>query len=188
MCLCTLADYPIALQEEDLAKCVNFHAFQAHILDRVVLNGELATAYEIREGLERSSVIFGEKYDLHTRVAYAMAAAQYFLILGPKILDQLLNDPKEELEDWRPGPRFKFQEISGLFKRKDPHSLTRWHFWRDSFRAIAAGKWDENEKSRVSNEAKNLATKTAERMDVIESRVPKLAVRRTEKIDDAGLR
>nr|POF02279.1 hypothetical protein CFP56_65544 [Quercus suber] len=92
-----------------------------------------------------------------------MAATQILLILGRQILYDLLNKPRSDLRPWFAGPTYG--------DNRDPYSINRWHFWRDGLRAVAAGKWDEGEKSCISGETKELALRASNAMDAIEKEV-----------------
>ena len=58
---------------------------------------------------------------------------------------------------WSPGP---------LYDGKAHLTLDRWHFWKNVYRAVAAGGGEEKE--RYSKERRNVAAKAAALMDALE--------------------
>lgn len=94
------------------------------------------------------------------RDAYVLGAAQWILWYGQTLFKQLLYSEAvstNTLRAWSPGP---------LYDGKKFLSLHRWHFWRDSFKAVALqGK--EEEKG-YGQECKMVAVKAEEMMDSLE--------------------
>ena len=63
----------------------------------------------------------------------------------------------DDMRKWRPGP---------LYNGTASITLARWHFWRDGFRAAAAG---ESEKATgLDRECQMVANKAAAMMDSLE--------------------
>lgn len=93
------------------------------------------------------------------RSAYILGAAQWILWYGQSLFKQVLypGDPPEDLRPWNPGP---------LYDGKASLSLHRWHFWRDSYKAIASGERQGEES--FSQECKDIAAKAVSMVDSFE--------------------
>ena len=68
-----------------------------------------------------------------------LAAAQWILWYGQSFFKQVIypgDITSEDLQHWTPGP---------LYDGKAHLTLHRWHFWRDSFKAVASGRRAEED-------------------------------------------
>ena len=105
------------------------------------------------------------------RSAYVSGAAQWILWHGLGTFKFILFYPSTEVSkdnstSWRLGPCYSGAHISSD-DPKAPLSIHRWQFWKDSFRAVAS-QGEESGEEDYTQECKNLASKAAEIMNVLE--------------------
>ena len=141
---------------DDPSKYVNFHAFVANLDERRVFSTDPTWAiWALRDAHEEP-----HKEQGSIRDAFVLGAAQYILWYGQSLFKQLLfpgDASADDLRCWSPGP---------LYDGKKCLSLHRWHFWRDSFKAVASQ--EKEEKNQFSQECKMVAAKAAAMMDSLE--------------------
>ncbi len=137
------------------SKYVNFHAFAANLDERRVFSTSPTWAiWAQRDAHETRQEDQGSIRD-----AYILAAAQWILWYGQSFFKQIIfreDVSTDTLRMWSPGP---------LYDGKSFLSLHRWHFWRDSFNAVASEEKGEKE---FGQECKTVAGKAAALMDSLE--------------------
>ena len=133
---------------------VSFQAFVANLFERGTLGTSPTWAiWAQREAHER-----GVEVDVSLRAPYLLAAAQWILLYGQALYKQVLCPEDVSAVNsrlWKPG---------SLYHGGADLSLHRWHFWRDSFRAAAAG----TEEKGFDSECQIWAARAADMMDALE--------------------
>ena len=143
-------DYP--------SRYVNFHAFAANLDERRCFSTDPTWAIWPQSD-EHETDQEDQEDQGSIRDAEMLAAAQWILWYGQSFLKQILfreDVSTDTLQMWSPGP---------LYDGKSFLSLHRWHFWRDSFSAVAS---EEKREKGFGQECKTVAGKAADLMDSLE--------------------
>lgn len=150
-----MKDYA-APDPDDPSQFVNFHAFAANLEERrVTVTDPTWAIWAMRDAHEDP-----REEQVNIRDAYILGAAQWIIWYGQSLFKQILFSEEvstDDLRGWRPG---------SLYDGKKFLSLHRWHFWRDSFKAVASQ--EKEEEKQYGQECKMVAAKAADMMDSLE--------------------
>lgn len=139
---------------QNLAKYVNFHFFVAEVEFCVWQRSRPTWAiWELRAAFEQDDEFYPSSA---VRDAYVLAAAQYLLLKGQDLIQQIVypgDISALDKQHWEPGPRY-----SGSADM----DVRRWHYWRNGFAV-------EAQKGTASDEVKAVADKTTKLMDMLEN-------------------
>lgn len=137
---------------------INFHAFAANLFERRIFCTDPTWAIWAQRGAHEGWLNDEDEDKFHD--IYVLAAAQWILWYGQSFFKQVLSPGDVTLDDlqcWSPGP---------LYDGKRFLSLHRWHFWRDSFKAVACG--EQGGEKGLGQECMTVAAKAADMMDSLE--------------------
>nr|POF13793.1 hypothetical protein CFP56_02817 [Quercus suber] len=149
-----------AYKESDFSRCLNWHAFVSYLYQRGLVIGPSAPVGLLNEVLENGEPYVHAEQKVRTREIRTMAASQYILRWGRRLLEHLLttyNSSSPAYDDRAYG-----------YTGSGAQGIEKWHIWRRTLQKITVGGWDENERS-ISTEAKEMFTKVVKLMDEIEA-------------------
>ncbi|KAK2736251.1 hypothetical protein FQN57_000849 [Myotisia sp. PD_48] len=139
--------------KDNPSEYVNYQAFVANIEACHIFRSDPTYAiWTMRDAFEethKAGII---------RDAYILGAAQHILWSGQYVFQQLLfpgDISDSDRRKWSPGPLYRGDGVEPLL------TLHRWHFWANSFKAVAMEK-------NSSDECKAVAKKAASLMNFIE--------------------